>query len=72
MLVAVGVCLGTLGQPLVAELVVLRRGVAVKGLEQAHEELGLVDPEPALRRLLLHVRIEVGMGVSQRLRHVPG
>ena len=32
--------------------------------EQAHEELGLVDPEPTLRRLLLHVGGQVGMGVA--------
>ena len=48
-LVAVRVGLRPLGNPLVAEVVVLGGGVAVEGLEQAHEELRLVDPVPALR-----------------------
>ena len=63
-LMAVRVRRRAFGQPLVAELVVLRRRVAVERLEQAHEELGFVDPEAALRRLLLHVGREVRMGVA--------
>ncbi len=71
-LVAVGVGRGALGQPLVAELVVLGGGVAVEGLEQAHHELRPVDPEPALRRLLLEIGLEIGMRVAQRHRQVAG
>jgi len=45
-LVAVGVGRGALGQPLVAELVVLGGGVAVEGLSRLTKNLGLLIQKP--------------------------
>ena len=71
-LMTVGIRRCALGDPLIPELVVLGGRVAVERLEQAHHELRLVHPEAALRRLLLEVRLEIGMRVAQRHGEVSG
>ena len=71
-LVRVGVSLLTLGQVIVDVVVFLGRRGSPPRLQQAHDELGVIDPEAALRRCLLQIVGEGRVRRLERRRRVPG